>query len=53
MANNQEEPLALYKYIGDAIVAVFASLIGLEIPAHYAVRAAVRMIQQLHALNKR
>ena len=42
---------SLDKYIGDAIVAVFGSLIPLENPAENAVAAAVAMMKRLPALN--
>lgn len=41
------------KYIGDAIMAVFGSLIALEKPAINAVRAAIQMMKDLPALNER
>jgi len=44
---------SLDKYIGDAIVAVFGSLIDLENSAHNAAQAAVQMMQRLPNLNER
>jgi class 3 adenylate cyclase len=44
---------SLEKYIGDAIVAVFGSLIDLENSAHYAVQAAIQMMKRLPQLNER
>jgi adenylate cyclase len=44
---------SLDKYIGDAIVAVFGSLIPLENSAPYAVTAAIEMMKRLPALNER
>jgi adenylate cyclase len=44
---------SLDKYIGDAIVAVFGSLIPLENPAKNAVSAAVAMMKRLPELNRR
>jgi adenylate cyclase len=44
---------SLDKYIGDAIVAVFGSLIPLENPARTAVQAAIQMIKELSSLNQR
>jgi len=44
---------SLDKYIGDAIVAVFGSLIELENPARNAVEAAVEMMGRMAALNQR
>jgi adenylate cyclase len=44
---------SLDKYIGDAIVAVFGSLITLENSAQNAARAAVQMMQKLPVLNER
>ena len=44
---------SLDKYIGDAIVAVFGSLIPLENPARNAVAAAVAMMKRLPELNRR
>jgi adenylate cyclase len=44
---------SLDKYIGDAIVAVFGSLIDLENPAHNAAQAATKMMRQLLQLNDR
>jgi adenylate cyclase len=44
---------SLDKYIGDAIVAVFGSLITLENSAKNAVQAAVQMMKQLPALNEK
>ena len=43
---------SLDKYIGDAIVAVFGSLISLENPAENAVAAAVAMMRRLPGLNR-
>ncbi len=44
---------SLDKYIGDAIVAVFGSLIPLENSARHAVTAAIEMMKRLPALNER
>jgi len=44
---------SLDKYIGDAIVAVFGSLIPLENPAYNAVQAAVQMMNSLVTANER
>jgi class 3 adenylate cyclase len=44
---------SLDKYIGDAIVAVFGSLITLENSAANAVQAAIEMMKQLPVLNER
>lgn len=44
---------SLDKYIGDAIVAVFGSLIALENPARTAVQAAIQMMKSLSSLNER
>jgi class 3 adenylate cyclase len=44
---------SLDKYIGDAIVAVFGSLITLENSAQNAARAAIQMMQRLPFLNER
>ena len=44
---------SLDKYIGDAIVAVFGSLIPLENPGHTAVETAVQMMKQMVTLNER
>lgn len=44
---------SLDKYIGDAIVAVFGSLIPLENSAAHAVTASIQMMKQLPALNER
>ena len=44
---------SLDKYIGDAIVAVFGSLIPLENSAEFAVRAAAQMMKRMIALNER
>ena len=44
---------SLDKYIGDAIVAVFGSLVPLENPARNAVEAAVEMMRRLPELNRR
>jgi class 3 adenylate cyclase len=44
---------SLDKYIGDAIVAVFGSLVPLENPARNAVEAAVEMMRRLLELNRR
>jgi class 3 adenylate cyclase len=43
---------SLDKYIGDAIVAVFGSLIPLENPAHNAVEASIQMMKRLPVLNE-
>lgn len=44
---------SLDKYIGDAIVAVFGSLILTENPAESAVRAGIQMMQHMPALNEK
>jgi adenylate cyclase len=44
---------SLDKYIGDAIVAVFGSLIPLENPGQTAVQAAIQMMKELSSLNER
>jgi class 3 adenylate cyclase len=44
---------SLDKYIGDAIVAVFGSLIRLENAPQTAVRAAIQMMQEMSSLNER
>jgi adenylate cyclase len=44
---------SLDKYIGDAIVAVFGSLIPLKNPGQTAVHAAVQMMKELSSLNER
>jgi class 3 adenylate cyclase len=44
---------SLDKYIGDAIVAVFGSLIALENSARNAVRTAIQMMKQLPILNEK
>jgi adenylate cyclase len=44
---------SLDKYIGDAIVAVFGSLIPLENPAEAAVSAAIEMMKEMIRLNER
>ncbi len=44
---------SLDKYIGDAIVAVFGSLIQLENSAHNAVQAAIQMMKRMHILNEK
>ncbi|HLG19601.1 MAG TPA: adenylate/guanylate cyclase domain-containing protein, partial [Bdellovibrionota bacterium] len=44
---------SLDKYIGDAIVAVFGSLIELDNSARHAAQAALKMMQRLPALNER
>jgi class 3 adenylate cyclase len=44
---------SLDKYIGDAIVAVFGSLIPLESPGRTAVQAAIQMMQEMSSLNER
>jgi len=44
---------SLHKYIGDAIVAVFGSLIPLENSASHAVTAAIEMMNRLPSLNER
>jgi len=44
---------SLDKYIGDAIVAVFGSLIPLENSANNAVHAAIQMMKQLPILNEK
>lgn len=43
---------SLDKYIGDAMVAVFGSLVPLEKPEDHAVKTAVDMMQRLEELNK-
>jgi adenylate cyclase len=43
---------SLDKYIGDAIVAVFGSLIPLENPETHAVEAAIEMMRRLEELNR-
>ena len=43
---------SLDKYIGDAIVAVFGSLIPLENPESHAVNAAIGMMRRLQELNR-
>jgi len=43
---------SLDKYIGDAIVAVFGSLIPLENPENKAVQAAIDMMRRLEELNR-
>jgi adenylate cyclase len=42
---------SLDKYIGDAIVAVFGSLIDLENSAQHAIQAAIQMMKRLPQLN--
>jgi class 3 adenylate cyclase len=44
---------SLDKYIGDAIVAVFGSLIPLENSAQSAVKAAIQMMKEVSSLNER
>jgi adenylate cyclase len=44
---------SLDKYIGDAIVAVFGSLIPLENSGQTAVQAAIQMMQEMSSLNER
>jgi class 3 adenylate cyclase len=44
---------SLDKYIGDAIVAVFGSLIPLENSGRNAVQAAIQMMQEMSSLNER
>ena len=44
---------SLDKFIGDAIVAVFGSLIELENPARTAVQAAIQMMKSLSTVNER
>jgi class 3 adenylate cyclase len=44
---------SLDKYIGDAIVAVFGSLVPLENPARNAVEASIQMMKRLPDLNER
>jgi class 3 adenylate cyclase len=44
---------SLDKFIGDAIVAVFGSLVELDNPAEQAVKAAIRMVETLSELNTR
>lgn len=39
------------KYVGDAIVAVFGSLIPLENPGRTAIQAAIQMMKELSSLN--
>lgn len=48
-----EQQGSLDKYIGDAIVAVFGSLVPVENPARNAVAAAVAMMRRLPELNRR
>jgi len=48
-----EQQGSLDKYIGDAIVAVFGSLVPVENPARNAVAAAVAMMKRLPELNRR
>ncbi len=48
-----EQQGSLDKYIGDAIVAVFGSLVTVENPARNAVAAAVAMMNRLPELNRR
>ena len=48
-----EQQGSLDKYIGDAIVAVFGSLVPVENPARNAVAAAVAMMNRLPELNRR
>ena len=43
---------SLDKFIGDAIVAVFGSLIALENPARTAVQAAIQMMKRLETTNQ-
>jgi adenylate cyclase len=44
---------SLDKYIGDAIVAVFGSLIPLENPGRTAVQAAIQMMKEMSSLNEK
>jgi adenylate cyclase len=44
---------SLDKFIGDAIVAVFGSLISIYNPARTAVQAAIQMMKRLEAANER
>jgi adenylate cyclase len=44
---------SLDKYIGDAIVAVFGSLIPLENPAEAAVKASIEMMREMVRLNEK
>jgi class 3 adenylate cyclase/energy-converting hydrogenase Eha subunit A len=44
---------SLDKYIGDALVAVFGSLIEVENPVQNAVQAAVKMMKRMPVLNER
>jgi adenylate cyclase len=44
---------SLDKYIGDAMVAVFGSLINLDNPVYHAVRASIQMMKRLPDLNKK
>jgi adenylate cyclase len=48
-----EQQGSLDKYIGDAIVAVFGSLVEVENPAEHAVNAAIQMMELMPQLNKR
>jgi len=48
-----EQQGSLDKYIGDAVVAVFGSLIPVENPARNAVAAAIAMMNRLPELNRR
>jgi len=43
---------SLDKYIGDAIVAVFGSLIPLDNPENHAAQASIEMMRRLQKLNK-
>ncbi|RJQ44419.1 MAG: GAF domain-containing protein [Nitrospiraceae bacterium] len=43
---------SLDKYIGDAIVAVFGSLVHVKNPAQNAIKAAIQMMKQMPLLNK-
>ena len=48
-----EQQGSLDKYIGDAVVAVFGSLVPVENPARNAVAAAIAMMNRLPELNRR
>jgi class 3 adenylate cyclase len=43
---------SLDKYIGDALVAVYGSLVSIDNPAHNAVQTAIEMMKHLPVLNK-
>lgn len=44
---------SLDKYIGDAIVALFGSLIPLESPGRTAIQAAIQMMKEMSTLNEK